>query len=237
MPEKKEKTLNEKLRQIQAELIAPKKQFNAFGKYKYRSCEDILEAVKPLLGDSILTLNDEIVVLGAGGSITHKVTNKDGTIITLEGSDARFYVKATATIELNGDSKSCSAFAREPFDKKGMDEMQLSGATSSYARKYALNAMFAIDDCKDSDRGKNGNNEKPMDKTLAIVEQAFFNFTTENKEALAAGFIFDNDKFTKAIVKHFGVLPVLEESIDKITSTIKPAECMTEVKPDADIPS
>ena len=229
MPEKKEKTLNEKLMQIQAELKAPKGQFNAFGKYKYRSCEDILEAVKPLLGDATLTLNDEIVVFGAGGNIAHKVTTKDGTTITFEGSDARFYVKTTVTIELRGESKSCSAFAREPFEKKGMDEMQLSGATSSYARKYALNGLFAIDDAKDSDNGKPNGNDKPIEKSLEIVEQAFFNFTTENADALVEGFVFDKDKFIKAIVKHFKQLPTKEESIKKITSTIKPAECITEL--------
>jgi hypothetical protein len=123
------KTLNK----IQKELKAPKGQTNDFGKYKYRSCEDILEAVKPLLGDCMLTLSDEIVMLGD-----------------------RFYVKATATLFTDDSDKvSVSAFARESFDKKGMDSAQITGAASSYARKYALNGLFCIDDTKDADTKDN----------------------------------------------------------------------------------
>ncbi len=117
--------------EIQNELKAPKGQFNGFGKYKYRSCEDILEAVKPLCSykGCHLTLSDEIILIGD-----------------------RFYIKSTATIEnLEGINKSVSAFAREALTKKGMDESQITGSASSYARKYALNGLFCIDDTKDAD--------------------------------------------------------------------------------------
>lgn len=219
MPEKNEKTIQEKLLFIQSELKAPKGQFNNFGKYKYRSCEDILEAVKPLLKKEgvILLITDSIEYIGD-----------------------RFYVKAKARFHINNNASiSVSAYAREPEAKKGMDVAQVTGTSSSYARKYALNGLFCIDDTKESDAtndGKNGN-EKPMDKTLEIVEQAFFNFTTENKEVLADGFIYDKEKYIKAIVKHFKKLPTNEASIKKINATIKPTEVIIEIKPDADTPS
>jgi hypothetical protein len=116
---------------IQSELKAPKNQWNSFGKYNYRSAEDILEAVKPLLKkhECYLTISDEMVVLGD-----------------------RYYVKATATLTANdGNYTSTTAYAREEENKKGMDASQITGATSSYARKYALNGLFCIDDTKDSD--------------------------------------------------------------------------------------
>lgn len=116
---------------IQNELKAPKGQYNSFGKYSYRSCEDILEAVKPLLSsyDCILTLSDEITLVGE-----------------------RYYVKATAVLmNGTGERAEVSAYAREEADKKGMDGSQITGAASSYARKYALNGLFCIDDNKDSD--------------------------------------------------------------------------------------
>ena len=122
----------EKLAKIQKELNAPKNQKNTFGGYNYRSAEDILEAVKPLLDGAILTLADEIVFIG-------------------EGDDARFYVKATATFEDGDYKKTTTAFAREPLSKKGQDESQITGTASSYARKYALNGLFCIDDAKDAD--------------------------------------------------------------------------------------
>lgn len=120
--------LHKKLSDIQKNLKAPKGQYNAFGKYKYRNCEDIMEAVKPLLGDLALIVSDDIQLIGD-----------------------RYYVKATATLSDGEHSVSVSAFAREALDKKGMDDSQITGATSSYARKYALNGLFAIDDTKDAD--------------------------------------------------------------------------------------
>ena len=124
------------LKKIQQELKAPKGQYNSFGKYAYRSAEDILEAVKPLLAkyDAKLTLSDDITEVGG-----------------------RIYVKATARFtEYNekfdtNDMTTVTAFAREPAEKKGMDESQITGTASSYARKYALNGMFLIDDNKDAD--------------------------------------------------------------------------------------
>lgn len=117
-----------KLANIQQTLKAPKNQKNTFGKYNYRSCEDILEAVKPLLGDLVLDLSDEIVEVGN-----------------------RVYVKATATLSLGDITYSVKAYAREAETKKGMDDAQITGAASSYARKYALNGLFLIDDTKDAD--------------------------------------------------------------------------------------
>lgn len=123
----------EKLLNIQQGLKAPKNQFNKFGGYYYRSCEDILEALKPLLKENkcVLTINDEIV-----------------------GVNNRAYVKATVTLTDCEDIKSFitnTAYAREPEDKKGADDSQITGACSSYARKYSLNGLFCIDDVKDAD--------------------------------------------------------------------------------------
>ncbi|WP_338963015.1 ERF family protein [Fusobacterium nucleatum] len=138
----------EKLLKAQVELKAPKGQYNSFGKYKYRSCEDILEALKPVLDKFKLTLfiSDEIVETGG----SYKVEKKDETVETV----GRKYVKATITlvnIEKPDEQIKVSALAREEETKKGMDGSQITGASSSYARKYALNGMFMIDDTKDSD--------------------------------------------------------------------------------------
>ena len=124
--------INEKLMNIQSQLKAPKSQRNAFGKYNYRSQEDIVEALKPLLleNKTTLTLSDSIELIGT-----------------------RFYIKATATLIDTEKSEviTVNAFAREEEIKKGMDSSQITGSVSSYARKYALNGMFCIDDTKDSD--------------------------------------------------------------------------------------
>ncbi|MFA5322708.1 MAG: ERF family protein [Smithella sp.] len=119
------------LSEIQAKLKAPKNQYNSFGKYHYRSCEDILEAVKPLLleHNAALTITDEIAMIGT-----------------------RFYVRAIATLNIKGGEQiMVTAYAREEESKKGMDGSQVTGAASSYARKYALNGLFLIDDTKDAD--------------------------------------------------------------------------------------
>jgi len=141
------KSITSKLSEIQTKLKAPKNQRNAFGGYNYRSCEDILEAVKPLLGEACLTVSDDIVLIGD-----------------------RFYIKATAKLSLGGESIENSAFAREPLTKKGMDEAQITGATSSYARKYALNGLFAIDDTKDPDATNTHGKEDDF-KKIATAEK------------------------------------------------------------------
>lgn len=128
-----------KLLEIQHRLKAPKGQYNSFGKYKYRSCEDILEAVKPILHEvgCTLTLSDEPVVIGD-----------------------RYYIKATARLTGADTSEVVTAYAREDAEKKGMDGSQVTGTASSYARKYALNGLFCIDDTKDADTDEYANQTK-----------------------------------------------------------------------------
>ena len=130
---------------IQSELKAPKSQFNKFGGYKYRKAEDILEAVKPLLNKQkcTLTITDDIVMVGN-----------------------RIYVKATATIKNEkGECETTTGWAREEETKKGMDGSQITGASSSYARKYALNGLFAIDDNADSDTTNDGLHQEAQQQT------------------------------------------------------------------------
>jgi hypothetical protein len=138
---------------IQSELKAPKNQFNAFGKYKYRSCEDILEALKPLLKahNCYLKLSDELVNIGE-----------------------RYYIKSTATITNSEKiSESVNGFAREEETKKGMDGSQITGTSSSYSRKYSLNGLFLIEDSKDSDAtNTHGKEEEPKPKKISIVENS-----------------------------------------------------------------
>ena len=116
------------LKRIQKELKAPKNQRNSYGNYDYRSAEDILEAYKKIAGETVLLLEDEMIQLGE-----------------------RYYLKTTATIHLDKEKISVSAYAREPQLQTGMNESQITGSASSYARKYAMNALFAIDDSKDAD--------------------------------------------------------------------------------------
>ena len=141
-----------KLALIQQELIAPKNQYNEYGKYNYRSCEDILEGLKPCLEKvgCALTITDEIVQVGE-----------------------RYYVKATATLhDKESDSKiSNVAYAREELTKKGMDASQITGAASSYARKYALNGLFCIDDVKDADTRDNRQKEAKAQKQAEAEQQ------------------------------------------------------------------
>jgi len=145
------------MKDIQAELKAPKGQFNSFGKYKYRSCEDIVEAAKPVLfkHGCHLSLSDEMVQVGD-----------------------RIYVKAIARV-FKGDISigMSTAFARESLDKKGMDDSQITGTASSYARKYALNGLFAIDDTKDADTNEHRQQEALPAPTAAHIK-AFGNVNT-----------------------------------------------------------
>lgn len=143
------KTTIHKLSDVQARLKAPKGQFNSFGKYRYRSCEDIVESVKPLLTEHglALVMTDSIVETGG-----------------------RVYVHATAIVSDGETEVSASGFAREEENKKGMDGSQVTGAASSYARKYALNGLFCIDDGKDSDSTNTHNKtnvSKPTTKSKA----------------------------------------------------------------------
>lgn len=140
-----------KINKIQTKLKATKDLYNSFGKYSYRSCESILESVKPLLAETglVLTITDEVVFVGN-----------------------RYYIKATATITDGQNSISNSALAREPEEKKGQDEAQITGATSSYARKYALNGLFCIDDNKDADDTNTHGKDNDSFKKEVAVEKA-----------------------------------------------------------------
>lgn len=164
----------EKLSNIQNELKCNKNQFNKFGGYKYRSCEDILEAVKPICKKygTTLVLSDEIVVLGEG--INQYTTIKDNgneteTNTTTRGQ--RFYIKAIATLydtENNNEQVWNMAYAREEESKKGMDGSQITGTASSYARKYALNGLFNIDDTKDADTDEFTKQQQSIDEDKII---------------------------------------------------------------------
>ena len=146
--------ITEKLLNIQQALKAPKNQYNKFGDFNYRSCEDILEAVKPLLKENscILIISDELVNIGA-----------------------RYYIKATATLrDAGGEEISNTAYAREADAKKGMDESQITGACSSYARKYALNGLFCIDDVKDADATEN-EPKKASSKQIDLIKKLVVN--------------------------------------------------------------
>lgn len=181
--------VREKLAAVQKVLKAPKSQYNSFGKYAYRSCEDILEAAKPLCIENglVLTISDEIIEVGG-----------------------RIYVKATATVadaQIESEGViSVTGFAREPEEKKGMDSSQITGAASSYARKYALNGLFSIDDTKDAD----ATNDHGKGKAQAVAEKAqaagigeqvkeykccdcgkaFQEFTDKNGKTWSAGQVF-----------------------------------------------
>lgn len=160
-----QQTITQKLATIQQKLKAPKGQYNSFGKYAYRNAEDILEAVKPLCAETgtVVLLSDEIMNIGN-----------------------RFYVKATAAL-IDAETQTqltVSAYAREEEEKKGMDGSQVTGASSSYARKYALNGLFAIDDTKDSDT----TNTTGADKNAAKAKQTPLVATKEQlAEAAALG--------------------------------------------------
>lgn len=142
-------SIYETLSHIQVELKAPKNLYNSFGKYKYRNAESILEAAKPLCAKHgcTLTVSDEVILIGS-----------------------RYYIKATATVQdKDGNAASATALAREDETKKGMDGAQITGTSSSYARKYALNGLFCIDDTKDPDTNEYHNQtaEDPQEVTAA----------------------------------------------------------------------
>ena len=154
--------MKDKLLKIQAELKAPKNQRNNFGGYNYRSCEDIFEAVKPLLAKEnlLLRMTDELVQVGE-----------------------RYYIKATAILTDGNETIENTAYAREEENKKGMDGSQITGASSSYARKYALNGLFLIDDVKDSDTTNTGEGtvELASEKQIDTLKKIFKTEETTKK--------------------------------------------------------
>lgn len=167
---------------IQAELKAPKNQTNNFGKYKYRSAEDIIEAVKPILNKyaTALVVSDEVVQVGD-----------------------RIYIKATATLlDDTDDHISVNGWAREEEVKKGMDAAQITGSASSYARKYALNGLFAIDDTKDSDATNEHKDEVGEEKRMELItllENTIWDETMKQKVAIKISAITSMEQYNKAL--------------------------------------
>jgi len=187
MTEKKEptfETVHDVLHHIQQQIVAPKGQQNKFGGYKYRSCEDIVEAAKRVMpeGATLVLLDD---ILAVPVSEESREETKDGKEKKEYKSDARIYIKATAVLSWGGQDVRSVAMAREEFHKKGMDASQLTGATSSYARKYALNGLFMIDDTKDADatnqHGKTAEDQKTIDAVGGSVRDGV---DTEQREQM-----------------------------------------------------
>ena len=155
--------------QIQKELKVPKNQMNKFGNYRFRSAEDIIEAAKPICHkhDCALTISDEVVLIGD-----------------------RIYVKATATLhKKDGDYIATTGYAREEEVKKGMDAAQITGSASSYARKYALNGLFAIDDTKDADATNDHKDEIGDEKRLQLITMLENTLYDEEKKSKMANLI------------------------------------------------
>lgn len=188
--------MQDKLRYIQQNLKAPKNQTNKFGGYNYRSCEDILEAVKPLLDEKelVLQLNDELVQVGE-----------------------RYYVKATARLFDGEEIFENTAYAREEETKKGMDGSQITGASSSYARKYALNGLFLIDDVKDSDSTNGG--DEPTEEDAKNYEFTF----GKNKGRKLIDVINENGDYIDWLVNNSNDLYLLK-CIEILTGIVKPKE-------------
>ena len=178
---------------IQNELKAPKTQTNAFGKYKYRNCEDILEAVKPLLLKycASLAINDELVMIGE-----------------------RYYIKATVRLVIDELDVSVSAYARESETKKGMDDSQITGTASSYARKYALNGLFLIDDTKDAD---SMDNSKPVSKPKTKPQYLDF----DNHLELMTKGIQSGEKTAKIIIDNLEKTFIVSDEIKNKIKGIK----------------
>ena len=177
----------ETLKTIQAELKAPKGNYNKFGKYHYRNCEDILEAVKPLCAkyDSVLTLSDKPVLIGE-----------------------RYYIEATATLRTPRNCFEVRAYAREEDTKKGMDASQITGAASSYARKYALNGLFCIDDAKDMDTEELARQRQEAARKEAAKKRESKQAPKEQKKGQEAEPEPDPDQFEK--ISPFQVDEVVE---------------------------
>lgn len=181
-----------KLLNVQKELKAPKGQYNNFGKYKYRSAEDILEAVKPLNAENglLLTIKDDIELIGD-----------------------RYYIKATAKITDGTDTHEVTAYARESLNRKGQDESQITGTASSYARKYALNGLYLIDDTKDADTdeyaqqankgGYNGNKQANNNQQQKMASDEEMKLLSDKTKQLAE---LTNMSFDK-VVEQLNITP------------------------------
>lgn len=198
-----------KLQEIQHRLKAPKGQYNSFGKYKYRSCEDILEAVKPILNETgcTLTLSDEIVLIGD-----------------------RYYIKATAKLKGEGIDEVVTAYARESETKTGMDASQITGTASSYARKYALNGLFCIDDTKDADTDEYANQtakkpvatqQKPAPASPAKNEKQVFDSTHPQWQTILDRMVAGKGSL-KALQEFYSISASVEKQItDYLNAHIK----------------
>ena len=198
------------LKEIQQELKAPKNQLNKFGNYNYRSLEDILEAVKPILGklDCSLIISDEVVNIGD-----------------------RYYIKATAKLYAKDKLiAENTAFAREAEIKKGMDESQITGATSSYARKYCLNGLFAIDDTKDAD-ATNTHDKEPNEKkpTETSKPEAKVDLANETQLQEIRKLATQKGSSLSSIIKHYGVA-----GLPKLTFVMA-KDCINQLKTKKDI--
>lgn len=189
---------------VQLELKAPKGQRNTFGNYDYRSAEDILEAVKPLLNEHGLTLtvDDSIELIGD-----------------------RYYVKATAAVFNGaGDVVTATAYAREAEDKKGMDSAQVTGATSSYARKYALNGLFAIDDAKDADTDEHRHVSDNRESTTSNRPKASAGNAASDKQLNLIRVLSDKAGLDKAVtetrMKTIETSQQASEAIEKLNALV-----------------
>ena len=187
------------LQQIQQQLKAPKNRRNSFGNYNYRSCEDILEAVKPMLGESTLTLSDEMELIGD-----------------------RYYIKATASFSDGQNTTRATAYAREAETKKGMDESQITGTASSYARKYALNGLFLIDDNKDADTDEFQNQKASLEieddkdeKISSVMSKRITDIIKLNKSDKEA-ITFGNE-----FCKEFGIKKISELTNGQYPNAVK----------------
>lgn len=192
------KDLNEALVSVQSKLKAPKGQYNSFGKYKYRSCEDILEAVKPLLAEvgCTLRISDEIIQVGE-----------------------RIYVKATAVFSNGAAQYAVTALAREAETKPGMDAAQITGAASSYARKYALNGLFCIDDTKDADAtNTHGQEAKPKTKKEQMYEDNMQDALDEIKQCNTVEDLTNTYKHYPMLISEKRFIDALSERKKEIKS-------------------
>lgn len=182
-----------KLNEIQSKLKAPKAQKNSFGNYNYRSCEDIVEALKPIINEAgyWLIITDEMVMLGN-----------------------RFYIKATATLTNGKDIFSATGFAREEETKKGMDASQITGSASSYARKYALNGLLAIDDTKDSDSTNYHGKEEPKKEATKTNDLPWLNQGTKEYKDITE--ILEKRGAISDVLKLYKLSAVVKADLDLI---------------------